>query len=1125
MTSADSARLAADAAHRARALDTATSFLVQAPAGSGKTELLIQRYLALLARVEAPQRVVAMTFTRKAASEMRERVVAALQAARDNLPVATAHARVTRELAVEVLAQAERRNWSLLAHPAQLAIFTIDALSGKLARQAPVTGRMGAEPRIVERAEALYAAAAGATLADADPADAHWRRLLSHLDNNAQQVVQLLASMLARREQWLRHVVGRDEAELRAHVEDALRAEIDAELGAARTAFEPALLPVLARCTGRAAEVLRAEERDPSLAQALELCHAHGGLPRARHEDLQGWRGIASWLCTADGTIRRKVDIRQGVRPAGADRAARADVEALFAAVGAQAAIGPALGRVRDLPDARFADDDWDIVAALLHVLPRAAAQLRLTFARQGAADFAELNAAAENALGAADSPSDLLLRLDLAIDHLLVDEFQDTSDAQYRLIGLLTSGWEPGDGRTLFAVGDPMQSIYRFRDAEVRLFLAAIDERAIGNVPVEFIDLSRNFRSHGALVAWTNRVFPAILGSRNEPLRGAVAFAPSAAARDEDSAGTPTLDVLATRREEAARVVGHVRAALAHGSEDVAILVRARADLEFVLPALREAQIGFAAVELDALGARQAVQDVVALAHALIQPADRLAALSVLRAPWCGLVLADLFVVAEHLREGLPGLLAALPGIAGLTEDGRARLARIAPVLGAAFAEHGRAPLADRVRGTWLALGGPATLDDAVDFGAVEDVLTLLQAHGSGGDVDDWEAVRDELAARFVGSPEEAITPVKIMTLFKAKGLEFDTVIIPGLARPAPGDDRELLRWRARPRQLLLAAPGRQGRANRVYEYLNLLTRSEADHELGRILYVGATRARRRLHLVATAEVELDAESGTARWRTPRSATALGKLWKVLHEEIAPPPAGNSETPPRTSPPPLLRLAGGFVLPPLPPSVPPSAARIARETAPEFEWARPEAAIVGTVTHRHLARRATDATLFRDEARRAALVPRIRADLVAEGLPGASLDAAITQVLAALAAVAGDPRGTWLFDPAHADAHSEWALAGLDAGTLVHVTLDRTFVADGVRWIVDFKTGRHEGADAAAFMAREEERYRPQLARYARIVRALDARPIRLALYYPLVQGGWREWAFEPIGTQTSLF
>ena len=81
------------------------------------------------------------------------------------------------------------------------------------------------------------------------------------------------------------------------------------------------------------------------------------------------------------------------------------------------------------------------------------------------------------------------------------------------------------------------------------------------------------------------------------------------------------------------------------------------------------------------------------------------------------------------------------------------------------------------------------------------------------------------------------------------------------------------------------------------------------------------------------------------------------------------------------------------------------------------------------------------------------------------------ALDTATADVLAALAAVENDPRGRWLFDPAHEDAHSEWALAGLDAGRLVHVTLDRTFVADGVRWIVDFKTGRHEGADRAAFL------------------------------------------------------
>jgi hypothetical protein len=108
------------------------------------------------------------------------------------------------------------------------------------------------------------------------------------------------------------------------------------------------------------------------------------------------------------------------------------------------------------------------------------------------------------------------------------------------------------------------------------------------------------------------------------------------------------------------------------------------------------------------------------------------------------------------------------------------------------------------------------------------------------------------------------------------------------------------------------------------------------------------------------------------------------------------------------------------------------------------------------------------------------------------------------------------DPRGRWLFDPAHGEAASEWALGAVDDGAIVHVSLDRTFVADGVRWIVDFKTGRHEGGDAGEFLDREIERYRDQLERYARIVRGIDPRPIRVALYFPLVEDGWREWAFE---------
>ena len=164
-TARGAALAADDQAARERALDTGRSFLVQAPAGSGKTELLIQRYLALLAHVERPEQIVAVTFTRKAAGEMRERITAALHDAHAGAPTETTHSARTRTLAHAALAQDARHGWRLLAHPSRLAVYTIDTLVATLARQAPVTSGLGGTPRYEERANPLYAQAVRSALA------------------------------------------------------------------------------------------------------------------------------------------------------------------------------------------------------------------------------------------------------------------------------------------------------------------------------------------------------------------------------------------------------------------------------------------------------------------------------------------------------------------------------------------------------------------------------------------------------------------------------------------------------------------------------------------------------------------------------------------------------------------------------------------------------------------------------------------------------------------------------------------------------------------------------------------------------------------------------------------------
>ena len=1115
-----------DQAQRTRALDIARSFIVQAPAGSGKTGLLIQRYLALLAQVERPEAIVAMTFTRKAAGEIRERIVAALRLAESEAVPDNAHDARTHRLARAARERDAAMGWQLITHPARLQVHTIDALCAALMRQAPLTAKLGAMPRFVERAQALYVEAARAALAAADASDASWKSLLEHLDNDADRLVALIAELLARREQWLRHLAGDDPRALRAHWERALVAEIESELAIARAAVPAQRVGSLLELARYASGNLATDAGD----HALALCAACAELPPAAVTALEPWRTLCDWLLTREGEFRRKLDKGQGFPAKGnasenghAERDARKqEMLALLGDLAAVPGLAAALDVVRRLPPPAYDDAAWSFIAALFEVLPKVVARLQLVFAEAGSIDFAEAMLVALRALDSAERPSDLLLALDMRIGHLMVDEFQDTSIAQCELIERLTEGWQHGDGRTLFLVGDPMQSIYRFREAEVGLFLAARQRAALGGIALEPLTLARNFRSQRCLVDWVNRVFPAVLRPVDDPARGAVAFKAAVAARDPLSEAAVTLDLCADAQDEARVAVERIEAALRAESGSIAVLVRKRADLEALLPALRSAGIAFAAVDLDRLSERQAILDLTSLTHAMTQPDDRLAWLASLRAPWCGLTLPDLFAAARaagaRLWEAL-GAHASGNAIPGLSSDGNARLARFIAVVAPALKARGRVPLMTMVRGAWLGLGGPATVAEPIDLAAAERFFALLAEHASGAEVRDWAAFTDALDTLYAQSASATTTRVFVMTLHRAKGLEFDTVLLPGLARRPKRPEPTLLRWRQR-RQGVLLAPikaraTRQGDDDPVYAYLGALEADEEEAELARLLYVGCTRARQRLHLSAVLGVERGANQ-PPRWKTPVSGTALASLWAALAPDVES-PLDRDEPPrlPPTSGAALLRLPLDWRVP-----EPPAALQVAvRAEAPpvreaiEFDWARETAKHIGTVAHRMLRHIALEGLERWSEERLAGERRRVEIELRSLGIAGLEAARAADDVLASIATTLADPRGRWLFDTSHSDAASECALTAVRDDAMVNIVLDRTFVdAEGTRWIIDFKLSRHAGGDVVTFLDNERERYREQLERYATVMRAIDSRPIRLGLYFPLL-GGWREW------------
>ncbi len=620
------------------------SFLVQAPAGSGKTGLLIQRVLALLAVVDRPESILAMTFTRKAAAEMRERVLRALRDAAADTAVdpARAHDVATRDLARAALRQDARHDWQLIANPSRLKVMTIDALAASFARQTPITTGLGALPAFVDDATAHYQEAIADALVAAQASDPHWRNFLLHLDNDATTAMALLGGMLAKRDQWLRLPIGAPDAQLRVQLEKALRDETDAALVRLVNLMPQDLAEALPELEAYAAQQLAAEGLWPRGATVLAMLADSGGLPPHEATALDEWRDLADWLLVKNDArfrvaLSKNVGFPAKQKSAPEREEATAAMKTWLADACAVPGLCAALHAVRTLPPPHYTDQAWAFVAATLALLPTLASHLQLVFARTGETDFSEASLRALTALGNAENPGDLLLAADLRIAHLLVDEFQDTSVTQLDLIGRLTAGWDDGDGRTLFAVGDPMQSIYRFREAEVRNFLDAHAARRINNVAVECLTLARNFRSRRPVVAWVNDGVSA--GARPPPRTPRAAR--SRTSRCSPRCGAPgdpvpTVDLAVDDAAEAAIVVRHVRAALAEGAADIAILVRARSHLDAILPALRAARIPYAAVDLESLAERLPTRDLLTLTRALTQPDDRVAAFALLRAPWC---------------------------------------------------------------------------------------------------------------------------------------------------------------------------------------------------------------------------------------------------------------------------------------------------------------------------------------------------------------------------------------------------------------------------------------------------------------------------------------------------------
>ena len=684
-----------DLASRKAALNPENAYIVQAPAGSGKTELLTQRFLALLSRLDYPEEIIALTFTRKAASEMQSRILLALEKAQCNPMPTVLHEQVTWQLARNALIQNEKKQWHLLETPLRLKIQTLDALNHALASQMPILSQGIEKTKIAHDPGSYYTLAAQNLIREGltDPnLRSSLKTLLLHVGNHQERLIELFASLLSHRDQWLPYLD--KDPNLKARLEAGLRHILEDLVTILTHTYPKAFQSELEDLIAFAA---------PNLEGTPLAKHLTSPLPYLK------WQGIAAWLLTEDNTFRKRITQKEGF-PAPTSvkdpntkacyTSMKQKMQDLLETLSQEEPLRLALENIRWAPDPLYSDKQWAVIAALTEVLPMLAAHLRWIFRQKGSVDFIAVAGGASEALGALDAPSDLALYLDYKIQHLLIDEFQDTSIAQFHLLQKLTAGWQLGDGRTLFIVGDPMQSIYRFRQADVSIFLQ-VKEEGWGALPLTFLKLSSNFRSDPKIVEWINQSFSTIFPKKDNLALSEISYHPSEAAKKAQEAEI-TFHECGNRAEEASEIVKLIQSK--PSSEKIALLVRSRDQLTALLPALQKSGISFQGVEIDKLDTHPVILDLSALTQAILQPYHRLAWLSILRTPWCGVTLPELHALAQHET-----LLFAMkdPGSLGLSESTALRVQHVYHVLREAISEKDRLPFADTVEKTWRALGG----------------------------------------------------------------------------------------------------------------------------------------------------------------------------------------------------------------------------------------------------------------------------------------------------------------------------------------------------------------------------------------------------------------------------------
>jgi ATP-dependent exoDNAse (exonuclease V) beta subunit len=1106
-----------DARQRTAALDTGRSHYVESPAGSGKTLLLTKRFLKLLGSVKDPAEILAITFTEKAAGEMRQRITGFLSGrASENDPDGEMTALAEKALRVH------KDKAHFLTSSDALNVMTFHGFCSHIARRAPLEAGVAPDFEIIDDdaqailiEETIRAALKGFFSHPQDDGRrvAFENRLLHH-NNNWNSISGEFRDIIKNRGRFrdltdiIRQAGGRGITKLPSILRERLRGYVENRLCDLSGIFTKTELG-----SGWSDFINHLSERDAEAVSTLPP-----QLPGHSWEELPSWQTIAHALTTKAGTALKRFGPASGFY----SNFGKTKWGAMITSMGDPCAA--ALSEIKSLPSPHDINSDVDVLPDFIITAAALIDRYETACMERHVVDFTGLEQAALRALNDSD-PSEIQLYLDHRIQHLLVDEFQDTNRIQWELVRRICSGWVPDDGRTVFIVGDPKQSIYSFRNAEVRLFIEAKSGIPIPGgelLPLDAHRLKTNFRSAKELIEWANNLFGETVMKEPDADADEVPFGPSETAVGKESGGAISLSLFAdsdiekAKDNEAAWLAGKVGEIMKETGEDksIAILLFTRNRIRRYLQAFKNEGIPVQVREGLSLAQRPEVMHLIKIAELMATPHDDLAWASILRSPWSWFDTNLLYETARQEPESWMGKIL-------LTARLHPGMERLTNAIENASRRVGRDSLGTTVRRFWEDLDGPRRTASMYGMAGVANCLQfleILEDTRQGTPLKDLCYVKATIGSRYEpADPAASRSPVQMMTIHKAKGLEFDIVFLPFMDwKPLSGGSGAL------PPYLLERIPGAAGehvvamgrdRRNKqsppVYELLKKFQKNRRWGEAKRLFYVAATRAKETLFM-----------SGIVKLKDDDILTA-GKenilKWVMEHEgingaDINSVPAGeNIATEINPLPPhlPLDEKSDKHVLPE-PYTLSPERPAFAMAKSPSSmvddvllaeEKLSDNQALFnrmrGTVIHNILSTAIGGRPL--------PTAPAVASTLYAGGVPKDLSKEATAGILEEVEKALSDPFIARLMESP--ETKSEWEIEDMPGEKRVRSGIIDLAALDGdTWWICDFKTSKPEdGQPVEEFISREKKLYRPQLEAYREMLARLKDIPesrIRAGIY-----------------------